>query len=107
MGRVAVYVDDWRQPATVGPVEGRWSHLLADTEEELHAFAARLGLRRAWFQRSRRHPAFDHYDVTDDLRREAISLGAAAISWRQAGRMLRGRRRARPSDHLRAAPPSH
>ncbi|MHB1583790.1 MAG: DUF4031 domain-containing protein [Acidimicrobiales bacterium] len=102
---MAVYVDDWRQPATVGRVDGRWSHLLADSEEELHAFAERLGLRRAWFQRSRRHPAFDHYDVTDDLRREAIRLGAVAISWRQAGRMLRARRRDQPSTRLLAAPP--
>lgn len=103
---MAVYVDNWRQPATVGPVRDRWSHLLADTEDELHAFARLLGLRPAWFQRSRRHPAFDHYDVTEDLRREAIRLGAAAISWRQAGRMLRHRRRAHPSGRPAAGRPS-
>ena len=34
-----------------------WCHMATDGSfEELHAFAARLGLRRAWFQR-------DHYDL--------------------------------------------
>ena len=91
---VAVYVDDWRQRATVGHVEGRWSHLLADTEAELHAFAGRLGLRRAWFQAHRHHPARHHYDLTDPLRAAAIELGAVPLTWRQAGRMIRARRQA-------------
>jgi len=34
-------------------------HLTADTLDELHAEAARIGLQRRWFQ-SGRHP---HYDV--------------------------------------------
>ena len=46
MGRLAVYVDEpiweWR---------GRsWCHLVADDGDELHRFAAQLGLRRRWFQ---------------------------------------------------------
>jgi len=73
---VTVYVDDWRQRATVGPVDGVWSHMVGDDEEELHALAERLGLRRAWYQRHRRHRALDHYDVTEPLREEAIALGA-------------------------------
>ena len=51
---MAVYVDDMNLPATVqnGPRvshTSEWSHLFADTEEELHAFAARLGLKRVVF----------------------------------------------------------
>lgn len=48
----------------------RWAHLVSDTSyDELHAFAARLGLRREWFQG-------DHYDVPEHVRAEAVQLGA-------------------------------
>ncbi len=91
---MTVYVDDWRQHARVGPVTARWSHLLADDESELHAFAERLGLRRAWYQRHRRHPALNHYDVTEETRLAAITLGAVPLTWRETGRLIRSRRRA-------------
>jgi hypothetical protein len=91
---VAVYVDDWRQPATVGPVTARWSHLTADTTDELHLFAAALGMRRAWFQEHPHDPLRHHYDVTDRLRDEAIARGAVPLTWRQAARARRVRRRA-------------
>jgi hypothetical protein len=90
---MAVYVDDWRQPATVGPVTARWSHLTADTTDELHLFADRLGMRRAWFQEHPHDRLRDHYDVTDRLRQEAIALGALPVTWRQAARTRRLRRR--------------
>lgn len=68
---MAVYVDneriEWR---------GRlWCHLVADSLDELHAFAARIGLRRSWFQA---HAAFPHYDVTIDVRERALRIGAVA-----------------------------
>jgi hypothetical protein len=90
---VTVYVDNWRQRAEVGPIAARWSHLLADEEEELHRFAGRLGIRRSAFQ-NRRHPARHHYDVTDALRARAIALGARSISWREAGSLIAARRAA-------------
>ena len=93
---MTVYVDDWRQRARLGPVEGSWSHLLGDDAEELHRFAARLGLRRAWYQEHRRHRALNHYDVTEEARCRAIALGAVPVSWRGAGRMVRRWRRAAP-----------
>ncbi len=55
----------------------RWAHLMADTLEELHAFAARLGLPRRAFQ-DRRSGA--HYDVDAALRSVALALGAQPIS---------------------------
>jgi hypothetical protein len=74
---MTVYVDDMRVPARVGRIEARWSHLMADTDEELHGFAARIGLRRSWAQ----YPGTwkSHYDVTDGKRAEAIRAGAVAI----------------------------
>jgi len=85
---MAVYVDDahipWRGR--------RWSHMVADTVEELHVAAEALGLRREWVQDRGRTV---HYDLPDSMRTRAIELGVAeAISWRElAGRrMVRGRR---------------
>ena len=70
---MAVYVDDavtlWRGQ--------RWAHLMADTLDELHAFAARLGLPRRAFQNK---TSGAHYDVPAPMREQAIALGAVAIS---------------------------
>jgi len=70
---VTVYVDDavtlWR--------DRRWAHLMADTLDELHAFAARLGLPRRAFQDK---TSGAHYDVDEALREQALRLGAVAIS---------------------------
>jgi len=70
---VAVYVDDavtlWRGH--------RWAHLMADTLDELHAFAAQLGLRREKFQDK---TSGAHYDVPAPVREDALRLGAIPIS---------------------------
>ena len=91
---MTVYLDDWRQPAHLGPVDDRWSHLVADTDDELHAFAARMGMRREWFQHREGRPHQAHYDVPERARRTALDLGAVEVTWRQVGRMIRERRRA-------------
>jgi len=80
---MAVYVDSlflWPLQATKPAARalarrtgGRWCHLTADTVDELHAFAARLGLKRAWFQDHSRHP---HYDLTPGKRAQAVRMGA-------------------------------
>jgi len=70
---MTVYVDD---AVTVWRGE-RWAHLMADTLDELHLFAAALGLPRRAFQNK---TSGAHYDVTSTLRDEAIALGAVAIS---------------------------
>ena len=63
----------------MGTITGRWSHLMADSDDELNEFAAKLGLKKAWAQ----HPgtALSHYDVTDSKRRQAIALGAVPIDY--------------------------
>lgn len=77
-----VYVDDavtlWRGQ--------RWAHLMADTLDELHAMAARLGIPRRAFQDKR---SGAHYDVNGALREEAIGLGAIAISRHRDRTLLR------------------
>ena len=81
---MAVYVDDALIPAEErnGPIRhnSRWSHLMADTLEELHAFARRLGMRPEWFQDHPRHP---HYDLTEGKRHRALQFGARHIDHRQ------------------------
>lgn len=60
-----------------------WSHMVSDTsEDELHAFAARLGLRRAWFQ-SRPKASAAHYDLLPGKRDLAIQFGAVAVTRRE------------------------
>lgn len=82
---MTVHVDDARIPATVRRRRALWSHLSADTDDELHDFAARLGLRRAWFQDDV-DPMRRHYDLTESKRRTAIALGAHPETWRAGAR---------------------
>lgn len=75
---MSVYVDD--AFVSDDPTAwGRWTgggHMQADTLGELHEFAARIGLRRAWFQTRPGRPDKDHYDLTRARRDRAILLGA-------------------------------
>ena len=91
---MTVYLDDWRQPARLGPITDRWSHLVADSDDELHEFAARLGMKREWFQHKASRPHQGHYDLPERSRSDAVALGAVGITWRQVGRMMRARREA-------------
>jgi len=61
-------------------------HLVADTEEELHNFAKKLGLKREWFQK---HPKLDHYDLTKNKRIKAVKMGAVEITRKEMVKMIR------------------
>src|SRR5258708_368337 len=101
---MTVYVDDARIPATVRNGSrshtSAWCHLTADTQEELHEFAARLGLKRSYFQPGKprgdgsRAP-FWHYDVTAGVRAKAIRMGAQPPPWREMPDIMRAREAAR------------
>jgi hypothetical protein len=91
---LTVYVDDWRQRATVRDRDDRWSHLLADEPDELHAMAAALGIPPRGYQRHRRSAALNHYDLPENLRQRAIELGAVPVTWREMARLTREWRRA-------------
>lgn len=75
---MTVYVDPPQWPG-----HGRlWSHLVSDTSyEELHAFAADLGLPPRAFER-------DHYDVVQDRYDAAVAAGARPVSSRQLVALL-------------------
>lgn len=93
---MTVYVDDMRRQARVGRLDARWSHLLADTTDELRAFATRLGLDPSWIQYA--GDPLEHYDLTDGKRVEAIRLGAVTITYPTGvAALVAARRNTRPA----------
>jgi hypothetical protein len=52
-------------------------HLFSESLPELHAFAARIGLKHSWFQR--KPGKLPHYDLTDNMRAKAIAAGAIEV----------------------------
>jgi hypothetical protein len=90
---MAVYVDDVQIPWR----GRRWSHMVADTAEELHEAADALGIPRAAAQSQGRTL---HYDLPEEWRVRAIRLGVAApIHWRE---LARRRKAMAPGEKARA-----
>jgi hypothetical protein len=56
--------------------------------------AAALGIPPRAYQRHRRSPVLNHYDVPEALRLQAIELGAVPVTWREMARLTREWRRA-------------
>lgn len=82
---MSVYVDPlmnhgWR----LGPS----CHMYADTLDELHAMARKIGLKLKWFQCQK--AAFPHYDLVESRRYYAVLYGAIEhtrtqmVNWKQA-----------------------
>lgn len=69
------------------------SHMVADTLEELHAMADRLGLKRQWFQVSR--SGMPHYDICQTKREQAIRFGAVEIDRRKMVELMKKNREGR------------
>lgn len=87
-----VYVDDMKaeyQPSHRPGFKYIMSHMVADTDEELHEMAHKIGVQRRWFQK-------DHYDVTQTSRKLAVQHGAIEITQRQCAIMMMNRRRGSP-----------
>jgi hypothetical protein len=61
----------------------KWCHLVSDESlDELHDFAARVGIPRRGFQG-------DHYDVPEEHRPEVVAAGAEEVESRELVRRLR------------------
>jgi len=73
---MTVYVDDMYLYPMGKYRKMRMSHMVADTEDELHAMVDKIGVKRKWYQR-------DHYDVCESKRVLAIKHGAVAITLRE------------------------
>lgn len=79
---MAILIDSFQNGAR-GPFRywhRRCGHLVSDSSiEELHEFAASLGLRREWFQRK----SVPHYDLTGAVYDLAVERGAILVSSRE------------------------
>lgn len=84
---MTILVDGAHWPAH----DRHWCHLVStDSVEELHRFAADLGVPERAFDR-------DHYDIHEDLRAAAIERGARPVSAREIVEALhRSGQRRRP-----------
>ncbi|HEX3640674.1 MAG TPA: DUF4031 domain-containing protein [Ktedonobacteraceae bacterium] len=89
---MTVYVDELMSclPTRKWPYK-KACHMRADTEDELHTFAAKIGLKREWYQNHHRNPVMWHYDLNAGKRKEAIQKGARAITWREMAAMITGK----------------
>jgi hypothetical protein len=71
---MAVLVDPLREYPDAGLPGTHWCHMVSDSGfDELHDFAARLGVPRRRFQG-------DHYDLHPALRERAVALGAIEVA---------------------------
>lgn len=69
---MTIYIDD----TFTHPTKGPWCHMWTDgPREELDAFAARLGLRRAWADVGGSMRLY-HYDLRPEKRALALEYGA-------------------------------
>lgn len=61
----------------------RWCHMVADTTEELHAMAERIGLRRSYVQDAGTWA--EHYDLIPSKRTLAVRYGAVELTSSEMG----------------------
>lgn len=75
---MAIYID-----RPTWPGHGRlWSHLISDSSyQELHDFAALVGIPRRAYER-------DHYDVIAERFDSCLAAGATLVSSREIVRLL-------------------
>lgn len=57
----------------------QWCHMYSDTSlDELHAFAQKIGMHRAWYQKGL-WLTHCHYDLTANMRARAVAVGATEV----------------------------
>ncbi len=91
---MTIYVDDivvWPSSSIKAKAQkfgNSWCHMWTDSDdiEELHEFAAHIGLKRSWFQNK---PIFPHYDLVVTKRELAIKNGAQLMPLREWWRKKR------------------
>jgi len=80
---MSVYIDDmYRFPmGQFGRM--KMSHMMADTEKELHKMAFKIGVARKWCQHERLGQGYVHYDIAMSKRLLAVQYGAIEISLKE------------------------
>lgn len=91
---MAVYCDDmYLYPMGQfqrGPYTYKMSHMIADTDEELHEMARKIGVEREHFQKEGTYKR--HYDIAMSKRALAIKNGAISIRMSELGFLIRNRK---------------
>ena len=89
---MAVLVDPIHHYSYVSLAIKDWCHMAVDGSfEELHAFAASMGIPRSRFQG-------DHYDLPPWMRERAVALGAEQVTTRELLLRMAGPRGDRARD---------
>lgn len=88
---MTVYVDDMYLHSIGRFGRMKMSHLIADTDEELHALAQQIGVARRHWQ-SPTATSGSHYDICMSKRELAIAAGAVEITLRQCAAMNKRQR---------------
>lgn len=83
---MAVYVDNMR--AKFGRMI--MCHMIADSDDELHAMADAIGVARRWHQAAGTYRS--HYDIAVSKKALAIQHGAKEITMRELGFILNSRK---------------
>lgn len=96
---MTVYVDDMYTVPMGQFRRMKMSHMIADTEAELHKMAAAIGVARKWYQG-------DHYDVCMSVRAKAVKLGAKEVEMRELVKILKEIKAKATTPWLGTQPPS-
>jgi hypothetical protein len=72
----------------------KMSHMIADSADELHAMADKIGVARRWYQG-------DHYDICKSKRDLAIKHGAVEISMRELALRVSNKHKQNAIDFLK------
>lgn len=70
---MAVYIDK----ANIKYKRMIMCHMIADSYEELHDMAKKIGMKSSWFQNN---ASFPHYDVCLMRKKKALEYGAIEVS---------------------------
>lgn len=86
---MTVYVDDMRAPLEVGNRTCVMCHMIGDSEDELRAMAAAIGVQLRYHQYQGTYKS--HFDIAMSKRALAVKCGAQEISVYQVAAMVRRR----------------
>lgn len=90
---MAVYVD----PIMAWTKQPNWKwdhvvHMYADTEDELHRFAKKIGLKREWCSDyTQPNSPLLHYDINKNRRKKAVEAGAVEVGFFHKRNYMRDR----------------
>lgn len=82
---MTVYVDNPMYARTASKKPRKlYAHMVADSFDELHAFAAKIGVKKHFFHRSK---TAHHYDINQDQYVIALKNGAQLVDSREIVRI--------------------